>query len=487
MTPLASRQRAADRSPRAARPGSVLIVTMWAIIAITGVVLTMSYSMRIEAIASANRLAQVQAGAAERGAEQFVCYAVDNEVSTPGFLDQLSFEGRQIGDCFVWIVRPDWDDDQQPAYGLLDEAGKIDLNTASAATLLNLPGMTEDVADAIVDWRDADSTPGAQGAEDDYYLSLPEPYRCKNASFDTVEELLLVKGVTKDLLYGYDRNRNGTIDQKESASGNLGDLFNSTNGTGRGIFPFVTAYGIQASGSATSSTSGSSGSSSSSTSAPVNVNSQSQNSLRTLLTANVDGSRVNQLLNRTQEELQTRTFRNVFDYYFRVNMTMEEFTKLYPHLDAAPASGGPTSAPAAPANVAKINVNTAPREVLLCLTGMEDAAATTIISHRQATTEDPSNIAWLADSVITRANARRLGSQVTGKSLVYSADIVALSPDGRAFRRSRIVVSGATTPSKIIYRRDLTSSGWPLPPEIRAAIRAGEQYQAPMTSGGIVK
>jgi type II secretory pathway component PulK len=40
------------------------------------------------------------------------------------------------------------------------------------------------------------------GAEDDYYLSRPTPYRAKNADFETVDELLLVKGMTPDILYG---------------------------------------------------------------------------------------------------------------------------------------------------------------------------------------------------------------------------------------------------------------------------------------------
>ena len=93
-------------------------------------------------------------------------------------------DGRQIGDCYAWVVRPDYNTDDALAYGLADEAGKLDLNTATRDMLLKLPGMTEDVADAIVDWRDSDSTVSSQGAEDDYYMSLPEPYRCKNAPLE---------------------------------------------------------------------------------------------------------------------------------------------------------------------------------------------------------------------------------------------------------------------------------------------------------------
>ncbi len=81
---------------------------------------------------------------------------------------------------------------------LEDEAGKLNLNTASPVAL----GAFFDraVVDAIVDWRDTDSEPEEQGAEDEYYLALTPPYHCKNAPFNTVRELLLVKGMTPELL-----------------------------------------------------------------------------------------------------------------------------------------------------------------------------------------------------------------------------------------------------------------------------------------------
>ncbi|HEX2949484.1 MAG TPA: helix-hairpin-helix domain-containing protein [Armatimonadota bacterium] len=96
-------------------------------------------------------------------------------------------------------------DDENASFGKVtyqtvieDEAGKININTASAEVLQTL--FSEEVADAIIDWRDTDSTPQSNGAEDDYYTGLSTPYHCKNAPFDTVDELLLVKGVTNDML-----------------------------------------------------------------------------------------------------------------------------------------------------------------------------------------------------------------------------------------------------------------------------------------------
>ena len=42
--------------------------------------------------------------------------------------------------------------------------------------LMGLPGMTDDMADAILDWIDADDTPREQGAESDFYGSLDHGY-----------------------------------------------------------------------------------------------------------------------------------------------------------------------------------------------------------------------------------------------------------------------------------------------------------------------
>jgi general secretion pathway protein K len=97
-------------------------------------------------------------------------------------------------------------------YRVLDESAKINLNLLSDESglvlnnlLVNL-GVQKETADTIVDsildWRDADELHRLHGAESDYYMSLPNPYRSKNGDFDSVEELLMVKGMTPEILYG---------------------------------------------------------------------------------------------------------------------------------------------------------------------------------------------------------------------------------------------------------------------------------------------
>lgn len=58
------------------------------------------------------------------------------------------------------------------------------------------------IIDAIVDWLDEDDKESEYGAENGHYQSLEKPYACKNKPLQTVEELLLVKGITPALLFG---------------------------------------------------------------------------------------------------------------------------------------------------------------------------------------------------------------------------------------------------------------------------------------------
>ncbi len=96
------------------------------------------------------------------------------------------------------------------AFQISDEESKMNINRAERRQLVSFfrsSGMEmgaerDTLVDSILDWRDADKLHRLNGAEDDYYRSLKPPYFAKNADFDTVEELLLVKGLDPKLFYG---------------------------------------------------------------------------------------------------------------------------------------------------------------------------------------------------------------------------------------------------------------------------------------------
>ena len=100
---------------------------------------------------------------------------------------------------------------------IFNESGKISLNGLTDASgimvnnlLVNLGSPPEEanrIVDSILDWKDEDDLHRLNGAESDYYQSLPHPYKARNADFESLEELLLVKGVTPDILYRTDARK----------------------------------------------------------------------------------------------------------------------------------------------------------------------------------------------------------------------------------------------------------------------------------------
>ena len=85
------------------------------------------------------------------------------------------------------------------SYTFQDEERKINLNTFPREVLSALAGVGEEIASAIMDWRDTDDIPLPGGAEDIYYISLNPPYHCKNNLIESMEELQAIKGVTPEL------------------------------------------------------------------------------------------------------------------------------------------------------------------------------------------------------------------------------------------------------------------------------------------------
>lgn len=101
-----------------------------------------------------------------------------------------------------------------------DEGGRIPVNLLVSGNGYNAPvrdlllrlltghyfrlsqDQAGEVVDAIKDWIDADDEVTGSGAEGGYYAGLDKPYAAKNAHLDCIEELLMIKGVTRELFYG---------------------------------------------------------------------------------------------------------------------------------------------------------------------------------------------------------------------------------------------------------------------------------------------
>jgi type II secretory pathway component PulK len=444
---------------RGHRQGAIFIVALGVIVILTSVVLVMVQSMRTEATASANRLSMSEADAVEQAAEMWVLGQVDTNTTDAVTITTTPAEQIQVGKGYFWLISPDPTQDQTLNYGITDEASKMNINANWAVIpeqLSLLPGMTQEIADNITAWAAVVSDPS--GATTDYYQSLPEPYTAKGAPFETVEELLLIEDMTPQVLYGEDLNQNGILDASEQNPNSGGITLSIGNGADtRGLINYVTCYSATPTTTATGS-------------APFNIDTISAagtglTRLQTILANSLSSSRATAIVNQLQSRLNPRSPAPVRwdlgQFYGYSGMTPQEFGQVFDSLTSAPPNTG------------LINVNTAPAQVLACLPGLAQGESDTIVASR--TSADLTNMGWFFKA-ISPTEIASVAPYITDRSSVYSADIVAVSGDGRAFKRERIVVkytSGNTPPSTIIYRKDMTSLGWPLTADIRQELRSG--------------
>lgn len=427
----------------APRRGTVLVVAMLILFALAAMVVVLSRSLRVDAMAAANFASSLQADAIERGAERYLLALLRDEAEDPESLDESYFAAVPVGDGYFWVLRPQYDDTTLPAFGLTGEADKVNINTASYERLMMLPGMTEELAAAIVDWRDRDSTVSPNGAESEYYLALSEPYYCKNGPFECIEELMLVRGATRELLYG--TGQAPPLGTQRSAFEVRDTLFTDPQ-LERGIADLLTVHSSEPNNTPNGTR-------------RISITNRNQlGDLRTFLRQELGTARGDEIT----DWIGRVSLRDVFDLRFRSDLSEEEFARIVDSLtstDSRVVRG-------------RINVNTAPRAVLLTLPELDETDVDRLITERRSTSRDRTSLAWVAEALGEKSVG--LGNLLTTRSYQYSADILAVSGDGRAFKRCRIIIDISGDEPVIVQRRDLTDHGWPMDPQILEALRAGE-------------
>ena len=204
--------------PDHGQQGAVLVVVLWIVLALSLLGMSFSGAIRTEVHAARNVIDQKQAYYIARAGIEYTVYKIlesqsafrrtqqrnEGELYQPTVID-LGTVGLELPDGAVQVE-------------IIDERGKINLNSPLALgnnstyfsdLIYNLligvgvdPVEADGITDAILDWRDRDNFARPNGAEDEYYLSLDPPYRCKNDDFSAPDELLLVRGITPEMFYG---------------------------------------------------------------------------------------------------------------------------------------------------------------------------------------------------------------------------------------------------------------------------------------------
>jgi type II secretory pathway component PulK len=196
---------------RTSDAGVALIVVLPLLALLLTIVAEFAQAMRLEAVAASNfRSALSETWLAEAGYQRALAEilpdALSHELDVNG---ALVFRRARLGTPTVPTRLNLRIDPGHLSYRLTDESARLNLNRATRDELdrlLQEAGVEKTdrdvIIDSIQDWRDPNEEHRLNGAESDYYLALPAPYRSKNADFDSVDELLQVRGVTRELLYG---------------------------------------------------------------------------------------------------------------------------------------------------------------------------------------------------------------------------------------------------------------------------------------------
>ena len=213
----------ARRGSMLARRGSVIVLVIWAV-AIAAVIVGAAQVLGFRAATMGREaIAKVEARWAARAGIEETLAVLEYHTEEPDPTDarQLFKDLELVADGELasgsWEIRHV--EDGVEIRGPQDEHAKINVNNATKATLLELSGMSLDVADAIVDWRDSDDNAGMMGAEYDYYVNRDVGYEPRNAPFRTIAELELVAGAFPSSVRGEDANLNGRLDPNENDGG----------------------------------------------------------------------------------------------------------------------------------------------------------------------------------------------------------------------------------------------------------------------------
>ena len=223
-------------NPQPPRRGSALIVVLIVVVLLTLGAYTFLDSMILESQAADFSARTAQSRALADSGVEFAAAMLGNpaDLETENiYHNPEAFAGVTLlesasdtGRGRFTLVAPVENDTTgtQLRYGLVDESSKININAITAldldedqahALLLAIPGMTDEAADGILDWVDSDDDERTYGAESLTYEGFEPPYSAKNGACESIDELLLVSGVTPALLYGEDANRNGLLDPNE--------------------------------------------------------------------------------------------------------------------------------------------------------------------------------------------------------------------------------------------------------------------------------
>jgi len=414
--------------------GLALVAVLWMVVVMTAIVAVMSQTSRLNmkmAMAAGDELRCKWACRA--GTENAMALLAEDLRDSDALDDLWSDNDEDFNDVPL----------ERCAYSVRvqDEAGKLNVNTVTKDQLMALPYMEEDIADAILDWRDTNDDLRVEGAEGGYYENVEYPYSIRNGPFRTIRELLCVKGVTEELLYGEDTNLNGELDYNEMDGDLSPPADNGDDYLDEGWIAYLTCYSFETNTDAEGNK-------------RVNINQANERQLERQL--GISNSQARWIVQNRGSGYKS---------------TADLIDKNSPETSQGSSGGQKNGEPLDRQTFAriadritveggnkvpgKININTAPREVLTVLFGGDEQAeqiAYAIITERASLVGGFQSTAELMNvKSVDTTKFKEIADQITVRSNVYTIRCYATADLSGARLMSECVVDRSETPCKILY------------------------------------
>ncbi len=410
----------------------VLVVVLWIIVILMVVVASMARTSRIETRAGLSVAEQTRCKwACSAGIEVGKAVLRDDEKQSDGFEDLWSsanedFNETPLDRCGFTVA-------------ITDEASKLNVNTATRKQLLALPNGTDEIADAIIDWRDEDDKPGPAGAELQYYLKLTNGYPIRNDKFRTIRELLLVRGVTADIFYGEDTNLNGRLDYNEKDRDESLPEDNGDEVLNLGLIAYLGCYSYDTNKDLEGND-------------RVNINSSDENNLVNSLKISRGQAKwivenrkenyksISDLINKNSPKKASNSQGNSNQAQ---QLDLETFKKIIDNItitDDAIILG-------------RVNVNTASKEVFTALLEGDESAAQAIINHRQNLSESMQTIGSLLDvRTLGISGFKKIANHLTTRSSIFTIKASAVADTTGTQNAAEVVIDRNGQSCRILYQ-----------------------------------
>ena len=377
-------------------------------------------------------------------------------------------------------------------FGLENESARLNLGVlpqweqqqpgAGREALMGLPGMTESIADALLDWVDADATTRDYGAEEDYYVGLGAPYAPRNAPPTSLEELLLVRDVTREMLFGPDVDFPLFADE-EPTSDRSSPLSFAGSGENLSWAKLLTAHSAERN--------------TTSEGRPrIDLNQADLTALHRQLALALPADWARFLIAYRQYGPFRGSDAAGGEAEFQLDLSLPGKVRIATVLELvgakiriprpgkeepivldSPLANDPASlrdslpqlldqvtTVAGPVIRGRVNVDLAPREVLRAVPGIDDALADRIVASRgsQSGFGDPDRrhgVWLLTDGLVDLDTMRQLAPYVTGGGDVYRAQIAGFFDHSGPSARVEVVIDATARPPRQVYWKDLKMLG----------------------------